>query len=465
MHQAFNLLRSLEDKWQQAVATYLPVVAAPAAQKDGEKVPSVWRFNKPVPATLPNQGWKLHVSATLQSAAHVLNTVAPLLEDEGLSFKGVSTLAELKKLNCGLFYGYSQIGKFLTIYPPDEETACRVARKLSSATRGLGAPAVPFEQRVAMSSPVYVRYGLFRSDGPSNEAAMLQGPNNRPEPDRRDRNPEWALPPAGLLAPKKSKTSGPLALKYRAYSFLSQRGKGGVYRGLDLSVSPARHCVIKEGRRFGEMDVDGRDGRNRLAREIKVLAQLSEVGIPVPRTYAHFEERGNRYLVLEWVEGGSVADLLDPSKPKLDLREALRLSKQAARLLVQIHDCGWVWRDLKAANLLLDKNGSMLPIDFEGGARIGSIVTSPWGSPGHLPPEWLRVRRASCSQDRYALGVLIRHLFTSEMPSEDTSRALRLCREDVPIEVDHLVTQLTASSSRTRPSAEAAATTLDKVKL
>jgi hypothetical protein len=78
----------------------------------------------------PSQGWKLHVSATPLAGPEVLERVVPLLLDEGARFKVVNTRLQLVVLNGG-GYGFSQVGKFVTVYP------CESDRPLASARRNL----------------------------------------------------------------------------------------------------------------------------------------------------------------------------------------------------------------------------------------------------------------------------------------------------------------------------------------
>jgi hypothetical protein len=443
-------LRAREAAWARAASRWLPVV------RSG----SPWRFSGPAPATLPAQGWKLHVTSSILSAVEVLEAAGPLLRARGALAKGPATLADLKRLNCGLFVGYSQIGKFLTVYPASDDEACALARDLDAATRGLPGPAVPFEQAVAPSSSVYTRYGAFGGRGAAGDepggAGALRAPDGAVSDDRRDRNPSWAVAPPGLVrGALPGPRPGPLATTFRAYEAIAQRGKGGVYRGLDLSVRPPRHCVIKEGRAAGEVDWDGSDGRARLAREGEVLADLGAAGVPVAQVYARFEEGGHLYLVLERIEGDPLGDFLAAGEPP-GLHEALDLATQCASLLERIHARGWVWRDMKAANLMLS-GGRLRPLDFEGAAPAGAGITSPWGSPGHLPPEWRAARRATLAQDRYALGALLHHLLTGILPgSSDGLAPLADARPEAPPALEGLIAALTRPEPRRRPPAAAA---------
>ena len=389
-------LRKREDEFERVASAHLPV--SPAS--------SIWRFSSSL-ERVPVQGWKLHVSATVENATRVLRTVAPILERESVVFKSVLNLSELTRLNCGLFYGYSQIGKFITVYPSDDEAAVRIGHQLSDATHGFECPTVPFEQRVAPGSAVFARFGLFRQPQIEANVNLVTNPDGNLEVDRRDRNPDWATPPHGLFASGESQALGPLATTYRAFAPLMQRGKGGVYRGLDFSQFPARHCVIKEGRRFGEVDLTGGDGSSRVAHEGVVLRDLASAGVPVPQVYAEFSERGNWYLVLEWIDGVPLAERLQTADRLLTINEALVLGAQSAQILSAVHQRGWVWRDLKSTNLIIQENGDLRPIDFEDAAWRDVGTPSLWGSAGHIPPEGFQLTRATLTQDLFALGAVL----------------------------------------------------------
>src|SRR5204863_196337 len=81
--------------------------------------------------------------------------------------------------------------------------------------------------------------------------------------------PDWVSDPflgrgAGGAA---AHAESPLGTTFRAFQALTQRGKGGVYKALDLSAHPPRLCIMKEGRSVGELTWDNRDGRWRVRHE------------------------------------------------------------------------------------------------------------------------------------------------------------------------------------------------------
>ena len=102
---------------------------------------------------------------------------------------------------------------------------------------------------------------------------------------------------------KNSKWRGLISHNLLVLKAKAQRGKGGVYEAIDLSVSPARSVIIKEGRRNGETAWDGKDGYARIKHESRVLRMLGAAGIPVAQIFHEFSRDGNLYLVLEKIVG------------------------------------------------------------------------------------------------------------------------------------------------------------------
>src|SRR5437763_5600875 len=118
----------------------------------------------------PDQGWKLHLSATPLSAIDVLDGALDVLLADGARFKVVNTVALLATFNEASF-GVSQIGKFITVYPSDDAHAVRLAVGLDAATDGLTGPRVPTDRPLRPSSLVHYRYGtmMARPDGEAGD--------------------------------------------------------------------------------------------------------------------------------------------------------------------------------------------------------------------------------------------------------------------------------------------------------
>jgi formylglycine-generating enzyme required for sulfatase activity/tRNA A-37 threonylcarbamoyl transferase component Bud32 len=156
----------------------------------------------------------------------------------------------------------------------------------------------------------------------------------------------------------------------------------------------------------------------RFRREAETVAQLSHPHI-VP---LHFigQKDDLLYLVMECIEGGSLADRLD-NEGKLAVDEAIRILREVAGALAYAHKRGVIHRDIKPQNVLLEaETGRTLVTDF-GIARTetGSSLTASGmlvGTPAYLSPEQIMGQPTDHRADIYALGVMAYEMLTGEPP-------------------------------------------------
>src|SRR5262245_6845901 len=178
--------RKAEREWPRLCDAYLPI------RVKG----SIWRYSRERSRYDPPQGWKLHVSATILSACPIFRLIAPYLKRRNVWFKAPKSLAELHKLNSGIFYGFSQIGKFVTVYPPSAEAAVAIASDLHALTAKFAAPAVPYDNALRNRSCVYYRYGSFslrlKTTFRKKRVLAIAQPDGKLVPDPRE--PGTAVP-------------------------------------------------------------------------------------------------------------------------------------------------------------------------------------------------------------------------------------------------------------------------------
>jgi tRNA A-37 threonylcarbamoyl transferase component Bud32 len=156
----------------------------------------------------------------------------------------------------------------------------------------------------------------------------------------------------------------------------------------------------------------------RFRREAETVAQLSHPHI-VP---LHFigQKDDLIYLVMEAIDGGSLADKLSREK-QLAIEEAARIFQEVASALAHAHKRGVVHRDIKPQNVLLDaESGRALVTDFgiartsEGGSltATGMVV----GTPAYLSPEQVTGEPSDHRADIYALGVMMYEMLAGQPP-------------------------------------------------
>jgi tRNA A-37 threonylcarbamoyl transferase component Bud32 len=393
----------------------------------------MWRYSRQLRPDDPPQGWKIHVSATPLSAGEVLSRVLPILAGRDVLFKVPARLELLVQLNIGI-PAFCQVGKFLTIYPRSTAEAVDLARKLGAATRKLHGPEVPFDECYRKRGLIYYRYGSFLSSGDSAERGIIVDHRGKSYQDKRTLGyavPRWLDDPFQKPRTKfrRSRFNALLGNAYLPFKLIAQRGKGGVYEAVDLSVSPARQVIIKEGRRHGETTWDGQDGYARVKHEGRVLRALHAASLPVPKILKEFTQGKNRYLALEKIAGRPLIPRHRAQPARTSPCRAEKILVQLGELLSMLHAVGWVWRDCKPSHVFLHR-GEMRLIDFEGACRIAETDVLSWGSMEYVPPELQNAfsRHEGVLEDDYALGVIAFQFATGEFPPSSSRRRAAMYR-------------------------------------
>ena len=444
--------RKAEREWQRLCHAYLPI------RVKG----SIWRYSRTRIAGDPSQGWKLHVSATILSACPIFRLIAPYLKGHNIWFKAPKSLEELHKLNSGIYYGFSQIGKFVTVYPQSAETAVAIASKLHAMTAKFAAPMVPYDNALRNRSCVYYRYGSFslrlKTAFRKKRVLAIARPDGKLVPDLREplaAVPRWLIDPF-QTAPSQTALGlkTPLETDYTGYEALTQRGRGGVYQARAVSSVPVKLCVIKEGRRHGETDWLGRDGFIRIKREAQVLRSTGIAA--VPRVIRTFRANGCNYLVMERISGKPLQQVL-ASGQRMSARRMLNYCAQMARIVADIHAAGWAWRDCKPDNFLVEKNHKLRALDFEGACRLNE-TDPPWGAtPGYTPPRQSWNFGSPEAMDLYALGTSIMQLIARTESPINLATAFRrgIKKRNLPLRLMKAIQSLRSPSPEKRPSARA----------
>lgn len=132
------------------------------------------------------------------------------------------------------------------------------------------------------------------------------------------------------------------------------------------------------------------------------------------------------YFVMEFIDGDTVYDRIQAER-RIPERDALRYVRQAASALKHAHECGFVHRDVKPKNLMINKAGNVKLADLglaradndEGAAaqEQGKI----FGTPYYISPEQIRSRPVTPATDLYGLGATFYHMVTGRVPFEATS--------------------------------------------
>jgi len=231
--------------------------------------------------------------------------------------------------------------------------------------------------------------------------------------------------PAKAEAPPRAPTLSVGAVLEERYQIESILGIGGmsvVYKGRDTRFKGVyRPCAIKEMiDRSPNSQTRGITLKN-FEREASLLATLNHPAIP--KIYDYFVVEGRIYLVLEFIEGNNLEDILDESTDALEEERVVRWAIQICDVLSYLHNHKpepIIFRDIKPSNVMIAPDERIVLIDF-GIARIfeadqkGTMI----GTEGYSPPEQYR-GVTDPRGDLYALGATMHHLLTRSDPRLET---------------------------------------------
>jgi tRNA A-37 threonylcarbamoyl transferase component Bud32 len=281
---------------------------------------------------------------------------------------------------------------------------------------------------------------------------------------------------ARTLAPDASEREEWVDGRYRVLRPLGAGSMGVVAEAFDTKLR--RKVAIK---RLREPDAgEGRERRRaRFLREARLLASLSHPNLLVVHDVGEVE--GELYVVMELIDGRSMARWLAEASPPLPWRAIVGLYVAAGRGLAAAHALGVVHRDVKPENVLVATNGRVLVGDFGlAGLTVGSIPAMPpvdaaadltetgvvLGTPAYMAPEIHDGRPADARSDQYSFCTSLweslhgRRPFEGRTAGEVVAAARRgrlpLGRDGVPRAIDRvLAVGLAASPERRHASMEA----------
>ncbi len=208
------------------------------------------------------------------------------------------------------------------------------------------------------------------------------------------------------------------------YRITRQIGGGGmalVYLAADTRLA-GRQCAIKEISP-GQLHPSDRNWAiANFRQEAQMLANLEHSGLAEVNDF--FAERGNWYLVMDYIEGETLGAYLAAHGGRLAVEEALRITRQLCEVLTYLHSQSppVIFRDLKPGNVMLTSQGDVRLIDF-GIARFfkpgktGDTVNL--GTPGYAAPEQYGQMGAQSGPraDVYSLGVLLLQMVSGYDPT------------------------------------------------
>ncbi|WKK26615.1 class III lanthionine synthetase LanKC [Streptomyces olivoreticuli] len=400
-----------------------------------------WTVCTPPAPDLPLQGWKIHVSAHMQNADSILESVYNYCLPRGIAFKYLAGRHVLQSRNLK-YADRGASGKFITIYPVDEQVLHTTLRELGAELKGQQGPYILSDLRWG-DGPLYVRYGGFVERHCLSGSGALVGAIEDDQgvlvPDRRDPVfyvPPWVDLPEFLVPHLEARRNGTTEdIGYTIERAVHFSNAGGLYEAHDRKTG--RKVILKEARPFAGITMDSADAVDRLRHEKRILERLRGIDA-VPALLDYFEWGGHHFLVQEFIEGDTLSKTFalryplhdretSPTQAAEHTEWALDISRQVEQAVALIHERGIVFGDLHPFNILVSEDGKVSLIDFEVSAEASEGLKPSLVNPAFAAPS----DRVGFAHDDYALGCLRLSLFLplTTLLTRDLNKAIDFAQE------------------------------------
>ena len=198
--------------------------------------------------------------------------------------------------------------------------------------------------------------------------------------------------------------------RYRIIGLLGRGGMGEVYRATDMMLGQSVALKFLPAEASSNPRL-----LERFHGEVRVARQVSHPN--VCRVYDIGEIEGMPFISMEYVDGEDLASLL-LRIGRLPSDKALETARKLCAGLAAAHDRGVIHRDLKPQNIMINKRGEVVIMDF-GLAAIADQLSGAEvrnGTPAYLAPEQLKGSEVTAKSDIYSLGLVLYELFTGKKP-------------------------------------------------
>jgi serine/threonine-protein kinase len=208
---------------------------------------------------------------------------------------------------------------------------------------------------------------------------------------------------------------------YRILRKVAQGGMGAVYESTDIELPIGNRWAIKEISPAALPPGERTQAVADFRREAQMLARLEHNNLV--KVVETFEELGKHFLVMEFVPGRTLLNVLDLAGGPLPEERVLTWARQVIDVIHYLHtqDPPIIYRDLKPANVMLVEGTERIKLIDFGIARLHKVGktsdTEAFGTAGYAPPEQYGKGQTDQRSDIYAFAATMHHLLTNRDPS------------------------------------------------
>lgn len=335
--------------------------------------------------SLPNNnwaanGWKIHISATLNNHIKILNIVAKYAFEKQMSFKFCTNMEQFAHIN-GKSIARVSSGKFIVLYPMQEDFL-KTLEELYNLLKGFDGPYILSDRPYKDSNVIYYRYGEINPirilDGYGTITTRII--DNKNELTSDIRVPYYNLPDfvEDTIYKPIDEGKSKLLQKYNIRESLHFSAQGGAYLGSCNNID----YVIKEARKYSGLDGEHNYATERLRKEYITMKYLEGLDcVPVPIEL--IEEYGNVYLVEEYKPGKNLSQFAIDNSPLVNIdrktnkivpkytKDIISIVHSSLETFSKIHSKGIILNDVSPNNIIYNsENGSTSFVDYEAAYHI-----------------------------------------------------------------------------------------------
>jgi serine/threonine protein kinase len=253
----------------------------------------------------------------------------------------------------------------------------------------------------------------------------------------------------------------PQSVLIKRYLIIRLAGRGGmsaIYLALDMQRN-RQPVAIKEMSQENLDNTERAEAMVRFEQEIHLLGSLNHPNLP--HIYDAFGAGGRSFLVMDFINGKTLLQLLREARQPLPVDQVLHYADQLCNVLIYLHQQRppIIFRDLKPTNVMVTEEGHVYLIDFgiarffKEGQRHDTVIL---GSPGYAPPEQHGIGQTNPRSDLYALGATLHCCLTNRDPYNGGDRfsfaPIRQFNPQVPPALDQLIMRLLSLDEEQRPT-------------